>query len=272
MSILIFMVSDKMPSTSSFIPLIGWFYTSMILLISFSTLAASMVIYVQKQGMLGKPPSRKTMQWARFLARLIRMEMPLVMRQAYAHKAREEKLRRSHDAKKLSIWNRVYKVARDQARIRKSSSISAKVNGVTLPSDDVRRLHVPKKSYTITTDVTCVTEESDNNDLVNYLNVWEDDNSSFPDADQLASTPPVIKLQGLKSANTCGSLDSILHNIDLVSPRTMQRNVAELEFDWLAAVLERIFLIFFIIVFILTAFGINCIGLYYWFAAQNQSI
>lgn len=34
MSILIFMVSDQMPSTSSFIPLIGWFYTSMMALIS----------------------------------------------------------------------------------------------------------------------------------------------------------------------------------------------------------------------------------------------
>lgn len=64
MSILVFMVSDKMPSTSSFLPLIGrlsflidfsmstlgWFYSCMILLITFGTLAASLVIYVQKQG------------------------------------------------------------------------------------------------------------------------------------------------------------------------------------------------------------------------------
>uniref|UniRef100_A0A915ENZ2 Neurotransmitter-gated ion-channel ligand-binding domain-containing protein n=1 Tax=Ditylenchus dipsaci TaxID=166011 RepID=A0A915ENZ2_9BILA len=50
MSILIFMVSDQMPSTSSFIPLIGWFYTSMMMLISGGTLAASCVIYIQKKG------------------------------------------------------------------------------------------------------------------------------------------------------------------------------------------------------------------------------
>lgn len=49
MSILVFMVSDKIPSTSSFI-LIGWFYTSMILLISFGTLASSLVIFIQKKG------------------------------------------------------------------------------------------------------------------------------------------------------------------------------------------------------------------------------
>lgn len=88
MSILIFMVSDQMPSTSSFIPLIGWFYTSMMGLISGGTLAASFVIYVQKKGIIGQRPARATMRWARLLGRLIWMEMPLLMKQAYAIKAK----------------------------------------------------------------------------------------------------------------------------------------------------------------------------------------
>ena len=92
MSILIFMVSDQMPSTSSFIPLIGWFYTSMMGLISGGTLAASFVIYVQKKGIIGQRPARGTMRWARLLGRLIWMEMPLLMKQAYAIKAKVGKL------------------------------------------------------------------------------------------------------------------------------------------------------------------------------------
>uniref|UniRef100_A0A8R1HK45 Uncharacterized protein n=1 Tax=Caenorhabditis japonica TaxID=281687 RepID=A0A8R1HK45_CAEJA len=115
MSILIFMVSDKMPSTSSFIPLIGLFYTSMILLISFSTICSSIVIYVQKQGNIGNPPSKNLMNIARGVNRFIRMEMPLIMKQAYAQKAREEKLRRQQLGRKQSLWTRVYKLAREQA-------------------------------------------------------------------------------------------------------------------------------------------------------------
>ncbi|EYB86003.1 hypothetical protein Y032_0287g1461 [Ancylostoma ceylanicum] len=271
MSILIFMVSDKMPSTSSFIPLIGWFYTSMILLISLSTLAASIVIYIQKQGILGKPPCRKTMRWARLVARIVRMEMPLLMKQAYAQKAREEKLRRAQEGRKQSLWQRVYKVAREQAQQRKNSCASAKVNGVT-PSPDVQRLQVPKKSCTINTDVTCITDPCETSGLVEFSNMSDEENSSFPDIDYTAPPPPVTKFQSLHKMSTCASLDSMIRNVDIISPRTMQRNLAELEYDWLAAVVERIFLIFFIIVFLLTAVGINCIGMYYWWTAREQSV
>lgn len=260
-----------MPSTSSFIPLIGWFYTSMILLISFSTLAASMVIYIQKQGLLGKPPCRKTMRWARFVARVVRMEMPLLMKQAYAQKAREDKLRRAQDGRKQSLWQRVYKVAREQAQLKKNSNASMKVNGIA-PSPDVQRLQVPnKKCCTINTDVTCI-DQGDTGALVEFSNMSDEDNSSFPDIDYTATPlPSVTKFQSLRKMSTCASLDSMIRNVDIISPRTMQRNLAELEFDWLAAVIERIFLIFFIIVFLLTAVGINCIGLYYWCTAQDFS-
>lgn len=47
-----------------------------------------MVIYIQKQGILGKPPARWKMAWAKTVAHVVRMEMPLLMKQAYAQKAR----------------------------------------------------------------------------------------------------------------------------------------------------------------------------------------
>ena len=43
------------------------------------------------------------------------------------------------------------------------------------------------------------------------------------------------------------------------------RHLAQLEYDWLAAVVERLFFVTFVFLFVLTAFGINLIGLYYWF-------
>ncbi|CAJ0608000.1 unnamed protein product [Cylicocyclus nassatus] len=264
MSILIFMVSDKMPSTSSFIPLIGWFYTSMILLISLSTLAASVVIYIQKQGILGKPPCKSTMRWARRVARIVRMEMPLLMKQAYALKAREEKLRRAQEGRKQSLWQRVYKIAREQAQQRKISTSSSKVNAVNgngiSPSPDVQRLQLPKKICTINDDVTCISDPCDTTGLVDISNA-SDEESSAPDIEYTPPPPPASKFQGLQKMSTCASLDSMIRNVDFISPRTMQRNMAELEYDWLAAVIERIFLIAFLIIFLLTAVGINCIGL-----------
>lgn len=190
MSILIFMVSDKMPSTSSFIPLIGWFYTSMIILISLSTLAASMVIYIQKQGILGKPPSRWKMSWARTIARIVRMEMPLLMKQAYAQKARDEKIRKAQAGRKKSLWERVYKTAKDQAVQRKTSAFSAKINGI---NGEATKLEVPcqeqKKKFTINTDVTCI---SDTGDLLDYGS--DEEAVSFIDVDYMA---PPLPLSGV---------------------------------------------------------------------------
>lgn len=159
----------------------------------------------------------------------------------------------------------------EQAQLKKNSNASLKVNGIA-QSPDVQRLQVPnKKCCTINTDVTCI-DQGDTGALVEFSNMSDEDNSSFPDIDYTATPlPSVTKFQSLRKMSTCASLDSMIRNVDIISPRTMQRNLAELEFDWLAAVIERIFLIFFIIVFLLTAVGINCIGLYYWCTAQDFS-
>lgn len=58
------------------------------MLFSIGTVCASLVIYVQKQGIMGKPPPPKIMTWAMAIARLIRLEKPLLMKQAYAQKAK----------------------------------------------------------------------------------------------------------------------------------------------------------------------------------------
>ncbi|EGT54975.1 hypothetical protein CAEBREN_31814 [Caenorhabditis brenneri] len=47
MSILMLMVSDQMPTTSEFVPLIAWFYLSIIIIISIGTFLTSVVLSVQ---------------------------------------------------------------------------------------------------------------------------------------------------------------------------------------------------------------------------------
>lgn len=73
------------------------------MLISGGTLAASFVIYIQKKGIIGQRPSRKIMRWARRISRLILMEMPLLMKQAYLLKA---KVKQKHQI----IFRKVSKV------------------------------------------------------------------------------------------------------------------------------------------------------------------
>ncbi|CAJ0937983.1 unnamed protein product, partial [Mesorhabditis belari] len=191
MSILILMVSDKMPSTSSFIPLIGWFYTFMIMLISCATLASSFVIYIQKQGLIGNPPEKSTMKWARRVGKIFRVEMPLIMKEAYAAKARDP-LRRPP----------TLKISRD-----------------------------------------------------------ESDHLVIPPLSLDSSSPTLLDLQNL----------SLFPTQRLVSPRSAdRRNLAQLEFDWLAAVVERLLLLLFLLLFALMSVGINLIGWYYWYIAGFQ--
>lgn len=47
MSILMLMISDQMPTTSDFIPLIAWFYLSIIIIISIGTFLTSVILSIQ---------------------------------------------------------------------------------------------------------------------------------------------------------------------------------------------------------------------------------
>ncbi|CAJ0963511.1 unnamed protein product, partial [Mesorhabditis belari] len=265
MSILIFMVSDKMPSTSSFIPLIGWFYTCMILLISFSTLLSSVIIYVQKQGILGKPPRKETMRWARVVGRFVRMEIPLLMRQAYAQKAREERLRKTQRQRKESLWQKVYKLSKSKENLKSNSS--PKTVHVNAEEDNIT-MEKTRKSLNISTEVLKINGTHAIPEYTPMGDVDLDEDTSYIDDDKEDLDFPPSKF--LHKTSTCQSLESALRigvTFDPTTPRTA-RNLAELEFDWLAAVIERVCLIVFIFFFILMSFGINSIGLYYWWTAK----
>ncbi|CAI5451155.1 unnamed protein product [Caenorhabditis angaria] len=236
MSIMIFMVSDKMPSTSTCVPLIGIFYTLMITIISLGTLAASAVIFIQKLGGVGIPPSPSTMKWTHRLAPFVWIEMPLVMKQAYAKKAKEEKIRK-RQLRKESMWSRVYKIARDSSRTKLSTATTPNFK-ISLPHE-----YEPKKESSITTMTTAMDES---------LTI-----ESF--------TAPIddIEMLNRKTINHSESSQSLtLKPVEVqVSPHTT-RNIVELEWDWVAAVAERCFLVLFIILFLFSSIGVNLIVTY----------
>ncbi|KAK0402137.1 hypothetical protein QR680_016166 [Steinernema hermaphroditum] len=245
MSIMIFMVSDKMPSTSTFIPLIGWFYTSMMMLISAGTLCASIVIYIQKKGILGKRPSSRVMLWAQWLGKLCLLEMPLLMKEAYIEKAKQEKERLKQQShlrrpRGMSIWQRMGK-----------TSLAKKPSIATSPKKVVVEYANGHHTQTACMD-TSKSFDEENGSCDNSLSEAAPIKASMDFTRN--STSPLIDMET--------SLYSIAS--EAKSAPGQKRTLAEIEYDWLAAVVERCFLISFLLFFVLFSVGINCIGLYYW--------
>ena len=89
---------------------------------------------------------------------------------------------------------------------------------------------------------------------------------------------PSESVLGATGLDTSATLAEASANLAALHPQ-VQRNLAEIEYDWLAAVLERLFLILFRLgdnqmriqtivyssLFFLISLGINGIGLYYWY-------
>lgn len=80
MSILMLMVTDQMPTTSTFIPLISWFILGMIGVISVGTLASTVVIAVQKRGRLGERLTQRAVHIAMVFGAISFTEVPLHLR------------------------------------------------------------------------------------------------------------------------------------------------------------------------------------------------
>ncbi|TKR80183.1 hypothetical protein L596_014298 [Steinernema carpocapsae] len=269
MSIMIFMVSDKMPSTSSFIPLIGWFYTCMMMLISGGTLCASIVIYAQKKGILGNRPETKTMSWARWLGKVGRLEMPLLMKEAYMEKAKQEKekLKRQNFLKRQrrqSIWQKISRV---------SLPIGVSQNALNA---------IPKSSSLNTTSLKKVVIEQASSDLPtvcceDFEGVTDvDDDRSYIMDNSFSEILPTKKTSEFSRNSTtlvdldasfCSNVSGPKQSVHSSGNGGPKRNLAEIEYDWLAAVIERCFLIVFVLLFLLFSFGINAIGMYYWWNA-----
>ncbi|CAJ0566268.1 unnamed protein product, partial [Mesorhabditis spiculigera] len=289
MSILILMVSDKMPSTSSFIPLIGWFYTAMISLISVATIFASLVIWIQKKGIVGTAPPPKLMWWARLVGRRVYLELPLLMKQAYARKAAEEKARNA--GRKPSLWQKVYKMSRT-SNIFTTTQTQKVVNAFGNQNGAAARPMKPK-SFPNLANVSAMKGASEPPVQKKSLAFSIDDRDFDPEdrpsppkdntpmIDDEEAPEDIIRkykpAKQLRSSASIASYDNLFRNFEpgpgmgsAAPTNTERRNLAQLEYDWLAAVFERICLLVFIVLFLFMSVGINMLGWYYWKNAEYK--
>ncbi|CAD5223928.1 unnamed protein product [Bursaphelenchus okinawaensis] len=264
MSILIFMVSDQMPSTSSFVPLIGWFYTSMMFLISLGTWASAAVISIQKKGTLGKRPDPRTMKWARKLGTLLLIEVPFLMRQAYAMKEK-------HDKYKIrgNIWLRSWQkfsntIGNNPTSAATSTTLIPPLTESASAMSGLSRVAVYKKL------------NSQNQVSVDSMIIPKDTEDEF-NSDYANPSGTECTLNGSSQCLTPGIKPKRKSRIEKMASKDEEaylnqpnrRTLAEIEYDWLAEVLERVFLIVFMILFFMCAVGINIFGFYHWLLTRH---
>jgi hypothetical protein len=306
MSILLFMISDKMPSMGSSVPLIGWFYASNMTLIGTATLAASIVIYTQKKGIVGHRPSRNTMRWARGFGRILMIKMPLLMLQAYALKAKQEKERRKkqESRRKQSVWQKWQNIGKDLRRptgatasLFEGNSTSRKTTTTEMNMEDLTKLKTMEdfakfkklryKRRSIT-ELTLGSFNQYNSEALRYA----DEEAQSSEEDKSINSNANGSLVGVenpnfsKSRTTSFSSPHNIHNVksqytennneyfngegslDLLNLTALQkRNLAQIEWDWIAAVIERGFLLLFLLLFLVCVLGTLAIGAYYCFFA-----
>ncbi|CAD5231454.1 unnamed protein product [Bursaphelenchus xylophilus] len=265
MSILIFMVSDQMPSTSSFVPLIGWFYTSMMFLISLGTWASAVVISIQKKGTLGKRPDPDTMKWAKKIGTLLLIEVPLMMRQAYAIKETQDKYKF-----RGNIWMRSWQKISNS--IGSTATTSAASTALIPPLTEsasamsgLNRVAVYKKL------------SSQDQMGVDAMILQEDPEDDFNSPYGSTNNPEFNKINESHQFLPSGIKPKRKSRIEKMASKEEEnflsqpnhRTLAEIEYDWMAEVMERVFLIVFMILFFICAVGIPVFGLYHWLVTRH---
>ncbi|TKR73980.1 hypothetical protein L596_021215 [Steinernema carpocapsae] len=250
MSILMLMVSDQMPSTSTFIPLISWFYMCAIVIISVGALAASFVISVQKFGRLGDRLPPRWVKITKMFSYISFTRLPFhLLPQSMLDKEHERLVRLQRENEKDPNKNKgsfVYNFA-------KYFFIGGNEEDVT--------------EYYANGDLSTITPK--------YSSRTETDH--YPLIDENGLTPQDAVMRKLNSASVVNNNDitqkSVSPNIRKAiynavdqkkSDEKKTRHLAQIEYDWLATVIERCTLIIFVFVFLTVSLGINIVGCIHW--------
>ncbi|GMR37464.1 hypothetical protein PMAYCL1PPCAC_07659 [Pristionchus mayeri] len=287
MSILMLMVSDQMPTTSTFIPLIGWFILAMIIVISLGTIVSSVIIAVQKRGRLGERLSRKTVKVARVIAYFTctaippHLEKELMAEQA--DKADEiskipmPSLPAHPETKPLSQASKMWLGLRHRPG-----------NGVSMVSekstDPLIHLSPSETGVSATAEITSPTSPIGLASLDDELSIGgESVSSTRPPTSRMAGllgrsgdgkgTPAPTATMNLAGEDHSCRKDAISPSVYTVVKSAMRQNRqwAQMEFEWLATVMERMCFVLFVIAFLIITVGINFVGFVHWAAAGHET-
>ncbi|KAI6183644.1 hypothetical protein M3Y97_00510900 [Aphelenchoides bicaudatus] len=295
MSILMLMVSDQMPTTSTFIPLIGWFILGMIVVISTGTLASSVVIAVQKRGRLGERLSLHAIRITKIFAFISITDTPLHLRpgtreydeapppvEAYKksirihkkleHLPRKQELTASPQRKR-NWYNVFHPTVKSANGIPSDKSIDPLIQD---PSFRTRFYNIllanvacsPAAPFCGVVWRRCKNEDGLAQRLIGISNPVEhmqptsmqinfDDMISQTGSD-IDSKPATARSQRVNKSRMNEGIGAFNENIRL------SRQLAQKEYEWLATVMERCFFIVFVLIFLLLTAGINLIGYFHW--------
>ncbi|CAJ0557935.1 unnamed protein product, partial [Mesorhabditis spiculigera] len=277
MSILMLMVSDQMPTTSTFIPLIGWFILMMIMVISLGTIASSVIIAIQKRGRLGERLSKGALRFGKCLSYLTCMPVP-------QHLLKEEMMTEMFDSPSVSV-------APSKIDGKKSKKADGKKqkNGPSAPPPEKERSQEPlihhSPSNNTNEEIVASTPTTTRPVPPNSLNLDGDaasldggyelllENPDFLEfyyeqwlsiTSEAPSCPPSAKTPKMRAApNNPFRQEVAQHTL---------RKYAIAEYEWLATVIERLCFAIFVTAFAIITFGINFIGFIHWYAKGMEAI
>ncbi|KAJ1366179.1 hypothetical protein KIN20_026781 [Parelaphostrongylus tenuis] len=244
MSILMLMVSDQMPTTSTFIPLIGWFILAMIIVISLGTIVSSIIIAIQKRGRLGERLSKRVLRFAKILAYMTCTALPPHIEKERLMEEFDVSMREADPVKSSKAG---------MGASKKWMGLRRAKNGVAVVSS--------KSTDPLIHTANTTTERSAASAMtpiptLNTRAVIDDDLTSHSDG----SSRPT---SGAPSKHA--DRDNVFQQ--LTTSIRQNRQLALAEFEWLATVVERSFFVIFVLFFIIITVGINLIGFIHWYWA-----
>ncbi|CAI4227023.1 unnamed protein product [Auanema sp. JU1783] len=242
MSILMLMVSDQMPSTSTFIPLISWFYMCAIFIISIGALAASFVISVQKFGRVGERLPKNAVEVTTFFSTLSMTRIPPHLIQ-----------------KKDKLLEKLQRNGRKSAKEseRKGTTIAQFAKYIFTAGNEIA-FYPPYMNPHIQAYPGATPNGCSNGTEPLMQNGTTDSTSILPN---VAAPVPTYKRPDVRRT---ASILSDLGDEEVLSTR----HLAKIEYDWLATVIERCTFLVFLLVFLCFSLGINLVGVFHWLNSQ----
>ncbi|KAL3994734.1 Neurotransmitter-gated ion-channel ligand binding domain family protein [Acanthocheilonema viteae] len=265
MSILMLMVSDQMPTTSTFIPLIGWFILAMITIITFGTLASSVIIAIQKRGRQKSRLTPRTICLVKFIAYITLEDIPKHLIEAHKKELKTTALQtekrqdilktKEPEGRRNRQWTLLQKGQRTrivESHLCKLSTLS--YNNTDLipqkPDEGIDISDIPDTASAIL--IPSISSPNEGGNVAPKMN--------GNDGDSIRTTLEKPNSDSARQQRQPQNVSSLCDEVSIRQNRRLARD----EYDWMAKVLERLFFILFIIIFVFVTVGINSLGFYYW--------
>ncbi|GMT15309.1 hypothetical protein PFISCL1PPCAC_6606 [Pristionchus fissidentatus] len=238
MSILMLMVSDQMPTTSEFVPLIGWFYLSIIIIISIGTFLTSVILSIQGRRQYGRCPPRVIRQiFFVWMTKMLWLDVPLPLK----------KLWEEMDDSPRKQRPKIRKTAKGNAKDVENNNLTITTTNIPdRPPSRVGTLRLPP--------LPTPQEKRGSIQMIDH---------SLPPSPLIRSSRQGSMWDGAINALGTGSISrgaSIKTSRDKPIDQMKKQRQVSLEWEFLATILDRILLIAFVLAVVIITLGLMVVG------------